>query len=87
MVNYDSFDALGAKKLPERGLGFATPVLERDRDGGDLIPESMRRSEKSGGRHGNILTQIAESEASPEREQAKTVVCQTEIRPFMSSQS
>jgi hypothetical protein len=55
MVDYESFDALGSKKLPERGLGFATPVLE-PRDGGDLIPESLRRSEKSGGRHGNILT-------------------------------
>jgi hypothetical protein len=86
MDNYESFDALRAKKLPERGLGFATPVLE-PREDGDLIPKSMRKSENSGGRHGNILTQIAESEASPEREQAKTVVCQTEIRPFMSSQS
>ena len=56
MCNYENFDALGQKKLPERGLGFATPVLE-PRDGGDLIPESLRRSEKSGvGRHGNILT-------------------------------
>jgi len=39
---------------PEKGLGFATPVLER-RSNSDLIPESLRRSGTSG-RHGNILT-------------------------------
>lgn len=57
--------------MPEKGLGFATPVLEVRKD---LIQESLKKSERSGGRHGNILTQIAESEASPEREIAKTVV-------------
>lgn len=80
IIKQDYFDALDSKKMPEKGLGFATPVLEVRKD---LINESLKKSEKSGGgRHGNILTQIAESEASPEREIAKTVVSYGDIKPF-----
>jgi hypothetical protein len=69
----DYFDALDRKKISEKGLGFATPVPVMEKTN-EEIKESLKKSEKSGGRHGNILTQIAESEASPEREMAKTVV-------------
>jgi hypothetical protein len=81
----DFFD--GEKWIAEKGLGFATPILEVRKD---LIQESLKKSEKSGGRHNNILTQIAESEASPEREISKTVVNLGNggnINPFLTSQS
>jgi len=46
---------LDKKKISEKGLGFATPVPVMTKSN-EEIKESLKKSEKSGGRHGNILT-------------------------------
>jgi hypothetical protein len=51
----DYFDALDKKKMSDKGLGFATPVPVMEKTN-EEIKESLKKSERSGGRHGNILT-------------------------------
>jgi hypothetical protein len=60
--SFDAFDP-NAPIQPAKGLGFATPVLEKPR--GKFI-DDLRGYGNSGSRHDHILSQIEASATKPD---------------------